>query len=418
MSNKQLDKQKFKVQNEKKLNKGRSPGFRYDISQIYNEDITTIMADVSTEELLNSLDYEKNYIGEMYPKQFCICISCDVLTFKLLNPKTLWLYEPYHNQYIVFYRYDEYEFKHLKDSIHSDRMMVSQTCIITFTKTTLPKFCPKWSEYKLATLPQLTTKEIEQILSIDGDLYNNNGYYYPINKFTDKYRIPQTVCGILAKHVIPMNTRVVLERLLQVMSHSSAILDNSELEQPYWYDFKLFSKDLKFTGRKAMKQDIIIKSLENLARIGLIDSFSLNNNKLIFTTHLITKHIRQQIKRNLGYYAQIPKSKQAPFIATFIDYLWWIINCPAGYKKITICLETLFNNNLGLSRLLEEHRNSEIAKILNTLRNIGQQYGLLDYALNTQDITSADVKYLLNNRTKLHTFLQIKTSNNEVKEEK
>ena len=48
MARKQLNKQELQVQNEKKLNKGRQPGFRYDVSQIYNDEYTTVKADVST----------------------------------------------------------------------------------------------------------------------------------------------------------------------------------------------------------------------------------------------------------------------------------------------------------------------------------------------------------------------------------
>ena len=420
MAKKKLNRQELQVQNEKKLNKGRQPGFRYDVSQVENDEFIIIKENVSTEDLLYKLDYSSQYVGEMYPKVQCICLVCDELSFKLLNPtKTLWAYEPYFRQYIIFYRFDEYDVKYLVDNLTSSRIRAYPCYALTFTKTTLPKFCPKWSEYKINNLPPLTSSEIEKISFIDNDLAKNDGYYYQINKLSDKYRIPQAVCGIMAKSVIPINARVVLEKVLQVMSHSTAIIDNSELEQPYRCSFKAFCKDLTFTGRKVKKQDIVINAFNEFIRIGLIDDFNIDDDgNLIFSSHLMTKHIRQQIKRNMGYYAQIPGTKQAPFIATFIDYLWWIINCPACYEKITISLETLFNRHLDLSRLLTEHRNGEIAKILNLLRKVGQQYGLLQVAPDTQDFTGADVKYLVQHRTELHTFLQIKSSEKEVKEER
>ena len=412
MAKKQLNRQELQVQNEKKLNKGRQPGFCYDVSQIYNDEYTTVKENVSTEDLLYNLDYSSQYVGEMYPKEQCVCIVCDELSFKLLNPKTLWAYEPYFYQYVVFYRFDEYDVKYLADNLVSSRIRAYPCYALTFTKTTLPKFCPKWSEYKIGSLPPITSNDIEKILSIDDDLYQNNGYYYQINELSDKYRIPQAVCGIMAKSVIPINARVVLEKVLQIMSHSSAIIDNSELEQPYWCSFKAFYKDLTFTGREAKKQDIVINSFNELITIGLVDDFNIDDDdNLVFSSRIMTKHIRQQIKRNMGYYAKIPGTKQAPFIATFIDYLWWIINCPACYEKITISLETLFCRHLELSRLLIEHRNGEIAKILTLLRKVGQEYGLLQVAPSTQDFTSADVKYLLQHRTELHTFLQITPTN-------
>ena len=409
MVKKKLNKDELRVQNEKKINKGRKPGFIYEIGQIYNDDYSTVRENVATPDLLNILS-STNYIGVMIPKQYCTCIICDELTFKLLNnPKTLWAYEPYYHEYTLYYSYDEYDIQYLKDNLRSHRIRVLETCGISFTLTTLPKFCPKWSEYKITNLPPLSSNDIEHILSIDDDLFKNKGYYYQINKLSDKYRIPEAICGIMAKSVVPLNTRVVFERVLQVMSHSSAILDNSNREQPYWCDFKEFCKDLTFTGRKAKKRDIVINSLNDLLKIGIIDEGAIDENgKLIFSSHQMSKHIKQQIKRNMGYYAQIPGTKQAPYIATFIDYLWWIINCPACYDKMTISLETLLSKHLGLSRLLEEHRNGEIAKILNLLRKVGQEYGLLETAQDTQEITSADVKYLLQHRTALHTFLQLK----------
>ena len=413
MARKQLNKQELQVQNENKLNKGRQPGFRYDVSKVYNDEFSIIRENASTEQLLYDLDYSSSYVGEMYPKEFCTCIVCDVLTFKLLNPKTLWVYEPYYNQYILFYRYDEYDVKHLRENLHSNKIRANETWTITFTKTTLPKFCPRWSEYKITNLPPLSSNDMEYILLVDEKLCCYDGYYFQINKLSDKYRIPEAICGIMAKSVIPINARVVLEKVLQVMSHSSAIIDNSNLEQPYCYDFKAFCKDLSFTGRKAKKKDIVLSSLDELTKIGIIDSFCIDNDDdLVFSSRLMTKHIRQQIKRNMGYYAQIPGTKQAPFISVFIDYLWWIINCPACYDKITISLETLFCRHLGLSRLLLEHRNGEIAKILTLLRKVGQDYGLLEEpAQNTQDITGVDVKYLLVHRTALHEFLQIAPTN-------
>ena len=363
MAKKKLNRQELQVQNEKKLNKGRQPGFRYDVSQIYNDEYTTVKENVSTEDLLYNLDYSSQHVGEMYPKEQCVCIVCDELSFKLLNPKTLWAYEPYFHQYIVFYRFDEYDIKYLADNLVSSRIKVYPCYALTFTKTTLPKFCPKWSEYKIGSLPPITSNDIEKILSIDDDLYQNNGYYYQINELSDKYRIPQAICGIIAKYVIPINARVVFEKVLQIMSHSTAIIDNSELEQPYLCSFKAFYKDLTFTGRKATNQDLVINSFNELITIGLVDDFNIDDDdNLVFSSRIMTKHIRQQIKRNMGYYAQIPGTKQALFIATFIDYLWWIVNCPACYDKITISLETLFSRNLGLARLLTEHRNGEIER--------------------------------------------------------
>ena len=149
---------------------------------------------------------------------------------------------------------------------------------------------------------------------------------------------------------------------------------------------------------------IINQALKELQNHNIIDEFNIVNDNLTFKSDLITKHIKQRIRRNMGYYAQLPPTKQAPLIATFINYLAWIVNCPSNFAQLTIALDTLLGQ-LGVQRLLKEHRLSEIAKLLNLLRRYGVQYGLLCMPANTQDINSNDVKYLLSNRSKLHEYL-------------
>lgn len=417
MAKKVFNPEDFKIKLEKKLNMGRKPGFYYDVMQEYNGKFHEIKSDVSTAELLKYLD-NKDYIEFMQLKKHCICIICDQLFFKFLNTNTLWAYESYYNNYVLYYDFNETDYKYLFERLKTHHIRVCANFPVAFIKTKMLKFCPKWSEFKITSLPKLTSKDIDRILSIYDEFERNKGYYYQINKLSNQYRIPQAVCGVLAKSVISINTHIVLERILQVMSHSTAILDNSDTEQPYRFNFKTFLKDMTFVGRKAKKQDIVVNALNELISIGLIDKFNISNDSLIFRTSFMTKHIRQQIKRNTGYYSDIPGSKQAPFIATFINYLAWIINCPAKYDRLTISLETLLSKHLGLSRLLDEHRLNEIAKVLTLLRKIGLDYGLLKPAQNTQDVNSADVKYLLQYRTELHTFMQLQTSSKDEKEKK
>ena len=159
--------------------------------------------------------------------------------------------------------------------------------------------------------------------------------------------------------------------------------------------------------KKHKKKDIVIKeAFEELQRHNIIDNFNIIDDNLTFKSDLITKHIKQRIRRNMGYYAQLPPTKQAPIIATFINYLYWIINCPSNFTHLTIALDTLLTQ-LGVERLLKEHRLSEIAKLLNLLRRYGVEYGLLTMPANAEEITSTDVKYLLANRTELHKYIVI-----------
>lgn len=242
---------------------------------------------------------------------------------------------------------------------------------------------------------------ISRLTALAEQLQENNNNYFLINKVTNKYRISQTLCGRLANSVLPLNTHIVLERLLQMMSHSSAILVNKETDKPYKFNFKEFLKPLKFKGKSAAKQETARNALNSLIDTGIIDTYTVKDGDIYVQSALITKHIRQQIHRNIGYYAGMPANK--PYIATFINYLNWIIN--AHHEQLTIALDTLLHR-LNLERLLKESRIGEIAKILTELRNIGIDLDLLSPSDGeSATITATDINFLLNNRTELHKYM-------------
>lgn len=401
MAKKTLNPADFRVQNEKKLNKGRTPGFIYDISQVAENEFTTFKANASTEDILRFLD-SPGYVGEMYPLKPCLCVVCDFLPFKLLNLPTMWAYEPYFNKYVYYFDYAPDRHAYLDERLHAYTIKAYGSYPLVFSRAKMPKLCPDWGNYHVGALPKITDKQIANIIALDGKLSENKGFYFNINKLKDLYRIPQAVCGRLARSVMSLNAHITLERILQIMSHSSAILENSDLKQPYRVDFKEFLKPLKFQGRKAKKRDITVNALNDLINVGLIDNYAIDEvGNLVFSTAFTTKHIRQQIKRPMGFYVDISAKK--PYIATFINYLWWIRQ--AGHAKLTIALDTLLIQ-LNLARLLKESRNAEIAKVLNELRSVGVNYGLLQMP-GMGEITSADVKYLLANRTKLNEYIVI-----------
>lgn len=412
MSRRILNPADFRRQNEKKLNKGRTPGFVFDVSQVAENEFITLRQNASTEDILRFLD-SPGYVGEMYPLKPCLCVVCDFLPFKLLNFPTMWAYEPYYNKYIYYFEYDQARHAYLAERLQTYAIQAVGSYPLTFTRMKMPKFCPDWSNYHVGALPCLTDRQIADIITLDSKLSENKDFYFNINRLKDLYRLPQAVCGRLARCVIPLNAHITLERILQVMSHSSAILDNADLAKPYKVNFKEFIKPLKFQGRKAKKEDITVNALNDLINIGLIDNYAFDDSgSLVFSTAFITKHIRQQIKRPMGYYTDISAKK--PYIATFINYLWWIRQ--AGHTKLTIALDTLLQQ-LNLSRLLKESRNAEIARVLNELRNVGIKYGLLQIPENAQDITSTDIKYLLKNRTKLNEFIILNPQSGKEKEE-
>ena len=404
---------------EKKLNIARKSGFNYNVYFEQNDEFIEHSQDVTTEQLLGLLD-EKGYkyVGRLQPLYHCMVIACDTISYKLLNFNTLWVFEPYYYSYNFFFEYDEQMYKYLKETLKSKNIEIFHNYAPVFNKFRMLKFCPQLKEFQLSTLPQLSDKQLEQILTLDKKFAENPDAYLQINNPHGIYRMQIAIEGKLGKHVLQMNTHIVLEHLLQTMSVSTAILDNTNIEQEYVTDYKTFARSLVFSGRKERKDNTINKSLEELVTTGFLDNYAIENGNLYFQSEFMSKHIRQQIKRNIGFYDGIPGTKQAPFIATFIDYVWWIANSPAHYEKLTISLETLLCKHLGLERLLKEHRLSEIAKILNLLRNIGVEYGLLTMPETITEITSSDVQYLLKNRTELHRHITLKVQLETEKEEK
>lgn len=274
----------------------------------------------------------------------------------------------------------------------------------------MPKLCPDWGEYKLSNLPQLTPQTLDFIEETAKKVIENKNNFFLINKLNPFYNMPLALSAKLGKTVISINAHILLEHLLQKMTHSSAIIDNTYTDA-YLVNYAQLCKGLNFNGKHKRKDFVINEAFKELQNHAIIDNFDIINDNLVFESALITKHIKQRIRRNMGYYAPLPPTKQAPLIAAFINYLAWIVNCPSNFAQLTIALDTLLTQ-LGVLRLLKEHRLSEIAKLLNLLRSYGVQYGLLCMPPNSTEITSKDVKYLLQNRGKLHEFFVLKTAEN------
>lgn len=410
----------YKEQQKKKLNVGYVPGFHYDIvyEEVEGHGFETVRENALVEDVIRYLDNKQTkYIGALVPNHDCLCIGCNSLAFKLLGFKTLWAYEPMYDNYIYYFQYDQYYIDYLAKHLTSYKLSAEWDYALFFTKTKMPKLCPAWQQYHLTSLPKMTESLAEKIIQVNNDIINNNGYYYQINQMKDTYRIPQAVCGRMAKTVLPYSTITCLEAILQVCSHSSAIIVNSELHQPYRFDIINFML-LMFTDDDIADIDNIEdyitddnlemceRALNDLVDKGYIDKFSIDENVLTFTSAFITRHVRQQIKRSVHYFGDLPA--QRPYVATFINYLWWIQQ--AGHKQLTIALDTLLAN-LNLERLLREHRNGEIAEILNILHKWAVKYNLIEHDEIHPEITSDDVKYLKKNRTKLHEYFKLQSLN-------
>ena len=401
MVKKQFNPAEYRQKQEKKLNQGRKPGFSFDVV-LDDETLTNVVKNASTACILDYLE-GKQYLGAMYPSQPCSYIVCNTLLFKLLNLPTIWAYEPFTGMYVYYFApTDEATFNRLQSLENEDIISIYSCYGIVFNKYNLPKLCPDWGEYKLSNLPQLTPQTLEIIEKTAKKVIENKDNFFLINNLKPLYNMPLALSQKLGKVVLSINAHTLLEHLLQEMTHSSAVIDNT-YSDIYLVNYPQLCKGLTFQGKHKKKDFVIKEAFEELQMHGIIDNFNIIDDKLTFEADLITKHIKQRIRRNMGYYSQLPPTKQAPIIATFINYLYWIINCPSNFTHLTIALDTLLAQ-LGVERLLKEHRLSEIAKLLNLLRCYGVEYGLLAMPAEQKEITSNDVKYLLQNRSKLHEY--------------
>lgn len=392
----------YRLKQEKKLNQGRKPGFIFDVV-LDDDTLTNVVKNANTACVIDYLE-GKQYLGAMYPFKPCSYIVCNTLLFKLLNLPTMWAFEPLSSMFVYYFAStDEETFNRLQSLENEDIISIYSCYGIVFNKYNMPKLCPNWGEYKLSNLPQLTPQTLEIIEETAKKVIENKDNFFLINNLKPLYNMPLALSQKLGKIVLSINTHILLEHLLQQMTHSSAVIDNT-YSDVYLVDYPKFCKGLVFHGKHKRKDFVIKEAFKELQSHNIIDEFNIVDDKLTFKSELITKHIKQRIRRNMGFYSQLPPTKQAPIIATFINYLAWIVNCPSNFTQLTIALDTLLAQ-LGVQRLLEEHRLSEIAKLLNLLRCYGVQYGLLAMPANSEDITSQDIKYLLQNRGKLHEFL-------------
>ncbi len=402
MVKKTFNQAEYRQKQEKKLNQGRKPGFIFDVV-LDDDTLTNVLKNASTTCILDYLE-GKQYLGVMYPSQPCIGIACNLLLFKLLNLPTIWAYEPFTGMFVYYFaQISESNFNKLKSLENKGIIRVYNYYSIAFNKYNMPKFSPNWADYKLSNLPQLTPQTLDFIEETAQKVIDNKDNFFLINNLKPLYNMPLALSAKLGKTVLSINAHTLLEHLLQEMTHSSAVIDNT-YSDIYLVNYPQLCKGLTFQGKHKKKDFVIKEAFEELQKHAIIDDFNIIDDKLTFEADLITKHIKQRIRRNMGFYSQLPPTKQAPVIATFINYLFWIVNCPSNYTQLTIALDTLLTQ-LSVERLLKEHRLSEIAKLLNLLRSYGVEYGLLAMPAEQKEITSKDVKYLLQNRTELHKYL-------------
>ena len=399
----------------KRLNLGRCAGFRYDIEQQQDAELINYQCDVDAQYLLTKIksdrtlhgneNYSPGMLGALYPLHPCLCIVCSPLAFKLLNLKTFWAYEPLFDKYIYYFKDDNYYMDYISKSLNYSNTTAIQVFFnyeILFTKSTLPKFCNGWENAHLTSASNITESVANKIIQISNKINDNYGYFWQLNPICNTYRIGQAVVGRLGKTVMSYNAHALLELILQVVSCSYAIVDNTNATQPYICNYKELLQLFKPAGRKKAKAIVFEDALQELIQHGFIDGYAVKDDDLYFASTFLTRHARQKIIRPLGFYAGLPAKR--PYIATWLNYLWWIQH--SQHPQLTVALDTLLGY-LDLSNLIRESRLTEIAKVLNLIRRHGQDAGYLLKAEDETEITAKDVKYLMKHRTELKTVIRI-----------
>lgn len=299
---------------------------------------------------------------------------------------------------------------------------------MTFDKYTMPVYTNTAKLYSVSSAPTLTPKEAKKILALHQTICNNQENYFLLShNVSHTYNMPMTVVRKLGENVVSLKVLNVLELLMIFATNSNAIFRQpTEATKPFAIPLDFFRID-DFNLNQTEAE--IIKSLNILKTVGLIDDFAYSDNRFIINANVIAKSIKQySYKQNLHHYRNLDLKQQA-YVYTFLNYLRYVKNIRkvettkniAGNEirntvmadKLTITLEGLIYN-LELEEYMHDMTN--LATILNTLQNIGIREGLLNLPINATPATKETVKYLLSHRDRLHEFFVLNTGEEKPKE--
>lgn len=372
-----------------------------------------------TNRIVNSLENDETFILTI-PTQTCICLKVSNMVIKLLKPyikDLLHIEQKATKTNYILFSYDEdiiEQFEPLAEP--NEDLQLIDTFELPFTKYTLPTYTNTARLYSVTSAPVLTPKEVNKILSLYETITaNKNSYFLLSNSISLAYNMPMSILRILGENVISLKALNILELIMVFATNSSAIY-----RQPT-EDIKHFAIPVDFFYHDDfdIKQtaDELINSINELKSIGLINAFEYVEGKFIINANIIVKSIKQySYKQELKYYRSLGLHQQN-YVYTFINYLRYVKNIkhietttdisgntikqPIKAKALTITLEGLMYN-LELDKYI--HDLTHIATILDVLKHVGIEQGLLLIPSNIQSTTKDLVRYLLNHRDRLHEF--------------
>lgn len=406
------DKEAIQQKNRKKIQSLINYGFKVTFS---NDKKQTS----ETNRIVNSLENNETFILTI-PTQSCICLKVSNMAIKLLKPyikDLLHIEQKATKTNYILFNYDEDIIEQLEPLVEpNEAIQLIDTFELPFTKYTLPTYTNTARLYSVTSAPVLTPKEVNKILSLYETITTNKDSYFLLsNNISLAYNMPMSILRMLGDNVISLKALNILELIMIFATNSSAIYrQTSEDIKSFVIPVDFFHLD-DFDINQTEEE--LIKSINELKSIGLINAFEYVENKFIIQTNVIVKSIKQySYKQELKYYRNLGLHQQN-YVYTFINYLHYVKNIkhmeittdvngntikkPVKAKELTITLEGLMYN-LELDRYM--HDLTRIANILEMLRQVGIEQGLLVIPRDFQSVTKDLVKYLLNHRDMLHEF--------------
>lgn len=355
------------------------------------------------------------------PPSMCTCLKLSDMALKLLKPyiKDLFVISQKQTKtnYILFNRNDALLEQLASLAEENPEMQPVENFNLVFDKYTLPTYTNRAGLYSVTAAPTLTRKQLEKVLELHQKIADNaESYFLLSHNISHRYNMPMTVLRILGENVISLRALNVLELLLVYATNSNAIYRQSnDTIKPIIIPVDFFNlEDFELN----QSPNHIMESLEELENIGLVNNFSLYEDAFIINSNIIIKSIKQySYRQQQGYYNNM-NLQQQNYVYTFVNYLCYVKNINkrevtqdiigqtteinVRADKLTISLEGLLYN-LELENYF--HDFNYLIDVLNKLQQVGIWHGLL--IPSNQPANKELVKYLLNNRDKLHTFFQL-----------
>lgn len=396
--------QDWHEQNLKKLNYLKSLGFRLGLAEWNGTEWEYSTHDYYSAAILDNMENENQYSAYIGTPNDVICLHLSRLAYKLLNFNTFSI-ELDNELFCCLFHYDEFTYKNIDEMFSKINIKgLNQRFFYNFTKSTMPKInMPKDKAYNLNSLPYMEISQFKKLKDICKMLNDNKGVQFQINQGR-KYRIPKIILDLLSSPYLNLNDKKILEKVLLTITNSTFAITRST-STPYRNRFKDFSKGLKLSRGNETQEALIKACFDNLRKYNLIDTYEIDDTGMLtfYATALSEKIKAQNTQREIGFYDKVPGTRQSRVISAWLDYLYMINSFTRQNKTLQISLDSLLSK-LHLNHLLQKHRLKDISKLLNTMLEVSNIYGLTQGECN---FDSDVIRELLKDRQGLKKYIKL-----------